>query len=425
MERMKQAQALAADGSPDKALTEYLALFDQDGIEPEFVGVRGSFLLMYIANLGAAYPPALDALKQRRDSAQAKVDAAGLAQADLRVLMDLASLNYALAEQPRNLKLYHDLRAAAPNSFGLDYVAALAGEELVKERRDLERQREKNGIPADDALAAAKPSKAVLVAPMPAVTHALDNQRPYHFDPAAFDADLKRAQSPEIQNRIIANRWSALRLAVGHVDVVAQTGFHHSMGLWQFGLAEKAWVTNSEGDLAQAAAVTGNAQVQGSCAGTITLDRGGLVHIWGDLSGTLKAAEQSEIVIGGNIAATGRIEAEGIVHVFVGGSVAGTIESTGSATLWVNGDYTGKLAAGTPLTDVHVMGDFDGKIIPLGGGMLHLEVSGFMPAAPLAASADAGFTQFKASVGTSDVAAGIYASDNRHGVWVVHAQAGN
>jgi thiol-disulfide isomerase/thioredoxin len=107
--RMQFGMALAQKGKDAEALAEFLWCFDH-GLEasPSFGGVRVSFLLMYINNLAAHYPPARQALENRRDERQAKV-AAG--STDFPTIQDLVSLNKTLGQEARNLVVFDQLPA--------------------------------------------------------------------------------------------------------------------------------------------------------------------------------------------------------------------------------------------------------------------------------------------------------------------------
>jgi len=59
---------------------------------PSYVGVRSSFLLSSIAQLGRNHPPALAALRERRERAEARMMAE---TKDRTAAMDFASLNKA------------------------------------------------------------------------------------------------------------------------------------------------------------------------------------------------------------------------------------------------------------------------------------------------------------------------------------------
>jgi thiol-disulfide isomerase/thioredoxin len=110
--RYKLADTLAQQGKPADALKEYLWLFDDGMIrEPSFVGVRGSFLLSSIATLGRDYPPALAALRERRDAAKARLEnGAG----DSAAAMDFAGLNRALGQEQSTLEVFEKLPASSP-----------------------------------------------------------------------------------------------------------------------------------------------------------------------------------------------------------------------------------------------------------------------------------------------------------------------
>lgn len=68
MIRMKYGRELAQRGRNEEALKEYLWCFDEgEKNSRSFSGVRISFLLGNITQLGSKYPPALEALRERRD----------------------------------------------------------------------------------------------------------------------------------------------------------------------------------------------------------------------------------------------------------------------------------------------------------------------------------------------------------------------
>lgn len=105
--RMRRAQEWIEEGSPAEALEEYLWCFDH-GLEhvPAFGGVRLSFLLAYIVDLAEVYPPALDALKTRRDRTERTLlEGRGIPQD----AADLASLNEHLGEGRRTLDVFDRL----------------------------------------------------------------------------------------------------------------------------------------------------------------------------------------------------------------------------------------------------------------------------------------------------------------------------
>jgi len=110
--RHKLAKTLAREGKQAEALKEYLWLFD-DGMkrEPAFVGVRVSFLLSSIVELGQQYPPAMKALHERRDAAENQLNSGA---ADAGVTMDFANLNRVLKEENRTPATFDKLPATDP-----------------------------------------------------------------------------------------------------------------------------------------------------------------------------------------------------------------------------------------------------------------------------------------------------------------------
>lgn len=128
--RMQFGVALAQKGKDAEALSEYLWCYDH-GLEasPAFVGVRDSFLLMYIKNLAANYPPAHQALETRRDECQAKA-AAG--SADHHTMQDLIALNGALGQEDKNLVVFDQLPA---DSKMRDFILPLLTDQFLKARR--------------------------------------------------------------------------------------------------------------------------------------------------------------------------------------------------------------------------------------------------------------------------------------------------
>jgi len=130
MERMKYAAVLAQKGKYEEGLKEYLWCFDH-GNENNvgFYGVRLSFLLGDIVRLGGKYPPALEALRERRDAAEkallagagkkGKREASGLLGFLRKPALDpvfenamvLAAINRELGEDENTLVVYDKLAA--------------------------------------------------------------------------------------------------------------------------------------------------------------------------------------------------------------------------------------------------------------------------------------------------------------------------
>jgi thiol-disulfide isomerase/thioredoxin len=107
MVRQQKADELARAGKHVEALEEYLWCYDH-GLDasPSYVGVRSSFLLGAITSLGAAHPPAMEALRTRRD---ALVPTLSAGTEDYMRYADFASLNQALGESEKTLELYDSL----------------------------------------------------------------------------------------------------------------------------------------------------------------------------------------------------------------------------------------------------------------------------------------------------------------------------
>lgn len=108
MRRHELADVLTQEGKHAEALEHYLWCFDH-GLEHDaaYVGVHGSFLVGGIVRLGRSYPPALDALRARRDQAAAAVLAGTGTWQDAS---NLAAINRELGEDERTLAVYDQLK---------------------------------------------------------------------------------------------------------------------------------------------------------------------------------------------------------------------------------------------------------------------------------------------------------------------------
>jgi tetratricopeptide (TPR) repeat protein len=108
MLRMGYGDALAQKGRTEDALSEYLWCFDH-GLEHSraFTGVRLSFLLGRIVQLGRAQPPALDELRKRRDAARVALVGG---KADFDAAMGFTALNDNLGEPEQTLALYDRMK---------------------------------------------------------------------------------------------------------------------------------------------------------------------------------------------------------------------------------------------------------------------------------------------------------------------------
>jgi thiol-disulfide isomerase/thioredoxin len=134
MLRMNYGDALAQKGRIEDALSEYLWCFDH-GLEHDraFVGVRLSFLLGKIVQLGRAHPPALDELRKRRDSAQAALEGG---DADLDTAMGFTALNDNLGEPARTLALYDRIKGDGSQPAQVrQYLFDRSLEQLLEARR--------------------------------------------------------------------------------------------------------------------------------------------------------------------------------------------------------------------------------------------------------------------------------------------------
>jgi thiol-disulfide isomerase/thioredoxin len=108
MLRMDYGGVLVEKGRLDDGLSEYLWCFDH-GLEhgPAFVGVRLSFLLSRIIQLGRTHPAALDELRKRRDAAGKAIEARN---ADFNTTMGFTALNTSLGEPKHTLVVYDRIK---------------------------------------------------------------------------------------------------------------------------------------------------------------------------------------------------------------------------------------------------------------------------------------------------------------------------
>ncbi len=130
MARFRHAGELARAGRYDEALAEYLWCYD-DGMPrfATFYGMRNRLLTRTIADLGRQYPPALDALRDRRDRAEQRM----LANAsDRDAAIELADLNDALGDRARTLSQFDKLPADDPRRATL---GSRLKETLIQQRR--------------------------------------------------------------------------------------------------------------------------------------------------------------------------------------------------------------------------------------------------------------------------------------------------
>ena len=119
--RYKNAQDLARSGDSAAALKEFLWCYDEGMPRVTgYGGVRNSFLLSSIAELGKNYPPALAALRERRDQAQARMLNS---ESDPDAAQDFASINRELHENQNTLAAFDQLPAGDHRRQALASVA--------------------------------------------------------------------------------------------------------------------------------------------------------------------------------------------------------------------------------------------------------------------------------------------------------------
>jgi thiol-disulfide isomerase/thioredoxin len=112
MARGNYADALARTGRHAEALAEYLWCFDH-GLEhdPAYYGVRLSFLISEIFELGRDHPPAIAALEARRDKAEEGFASGAPSRSDAA---DMIALNELLGSPDRILKAYERAKLKGP-----------------------------------------------------------------------------------------------------------------------------------------------------------------------------------------------------------------------------------------------------------------------------------------------------------------------
>ncbi len=105
--RYRQAQVLAKGGQYEAALKEFLWCYDVGMKQAANLNaVRLSGLVADIGKLGALYPQALAALRDRRDQVEARMLAS---ENDFDAASEFAALNRTLGDDARNMELYDQL----------------------------------------------------------------------------------------------------------------------------------------------------------------------------------------------------------------------------------------------------------------------------------------------------------------------------
>jgi hypothetical protein len=197
---------------------------------------------------------------------------------------------------------------------------------------------------------------------------------------------------------------------VAHLDVLGGMVFPSSLSYWHFsGDTEKRWVERHSQTEPVLIGSRDALAVNADSDALISAPDGGIVHINGDLNAGLEIGGHHEVILCGDVAKEATIKASGFHHIFIGGSVYGKILVAGSSKIWIDGDFTGALITGTPSTNVHVLGNFSAAVSATDSrALLWLAVGGFASNASLVSIASVGYTQFHATVGRSDVPAGLY-----------------
>lgn len=131
--RHLSARRLAERGEHEAALREYLWCLDEGPrVDPQYAGVRNSLLIRQIVELGQPYPPALQALQERRDAAAERIETGKEHAGDVTTF---ASINRQLGEDNRTLSLYDELLTRPVNSDTLRQLARLCFGPLLVQRR--------------------------------------------------------------------------------------------------------------------------------------------------------------------------------------------------------------------------------------------------------------------------------------------------
>jgi hypothetical protein len=245
---------------------------------------------------------------------------------------------------------------------------------------------------------------------------------------------LSTNTAPRLGQTELVRRWQALQLEVGHADVVWPHYFTSSLNYWQSGELDSndKWSIDQGGDFLslQTFSKESSVLIKGNCCANLALLKGGLVHIYGNLTKTIDMRDYGEIVIGGDVTPGAGIESDkGIVSVFIGGDLQGVIRSKGTLHIAIGGSLKGTMWTGNPSTDVHVRGNLNGQLKPTStGGLLLLDVDGYMKYAAIESLSREKYVEIRANIAVSNHAPGIYPrradehSLGHHRCWTIHAQ---
>lgn len=129
-QRMNRAQNLIRAGDSAEALRELIWCYDIGAVRVSSMSaVRNSFLLSTFGELALKYPPALQALQERRDKAKAIMLAS---DRELGATQDFASINHYIKDDAANLAMLDEFPAGDRRRRRL---ASGAFETLVEQRR--------------------------------------------------------------------------------------------------------------------------------------------------------------------------------------------------------------------------------------------------------------------------------------------------
>jgi hypothetical protein len=197
---------------------------------------------------------------------------------------------------------------------------------------------------------------------------------------------------------------------VAHADVAMDMAFPRSVAHWHGEDEDKRpWHMRVGGCEPLLIGEHDRIVIEGNCTSRVSAPDGGIVHIHGDLLGAIDVSGHHELIITGDVGPEGLIEGSGFCHVFVGGKFSGVLQSTDMAKVWIDLDFDGTLRTGNPFSRVHIGGDYRGEIVPFDrASLLYLTVAGFAASFSLEKIASLGYTDFNASIASSDVPQGIY-----------------
>jgi hypothetical protein len=120
-------------GSEDAALKDFLVAFDCVALDPAFVGVRGGSLLPEIIDLGRRYPPALEALRERREALKRQLN--GDSSVGWREAHYYGKLSECLDDRPAIVAMLEALWSRKDRAEVRSTLATTVLRELLAQRR--------------------------------------------------------------------------------------------------------------------------------------------------------------------------------------------------------------------------------------------------------------------------------------------------